>query len=124
MLSQSTSGPTKADVPVRISAFVRCGRVAAKTTVAGPPSLTPRSAAFSKPTASMTASISAARSSSVRTCDTGSESPTPDLSNKTTRQNVESWSMKVLNSGMVQNNSTWLTNDPAKTRLICPSPNT
>ena len=59
----------------------RCGRVAAKTTAAGPPSLIPNSAAFSKPTASMTASISVARSSSVRTCGTGSDSPTPALSN-------------------------------------------
>ena len=34
----------------------------------------------------MTASISAARSSSVRTCGTGSDSPTPALSNTTTRR--------------------------------------
>ena len=48
---------------------------------AGPPSLRPKRTAFPKPTASMTASISAARSSSVRTCGTGSDSPTPALSN-------------------------------------------
>ena len=68
--------------PVRINARVRSGRVAAKTMAAGPPSLTPKRAALPKPTASMTASISAARSSSVRTCGTGSDSPTPALSNR------------------------------------------
>src|SRR5262249_19276659 len=47
----------------------------AKTKVAGPPSLTPNRTAFPKPAASMTASISAARSSSVRTRETGSDSP-------------------------------------------------
>ena len=47
-----------------------------------------RRTAFPKPTASMTASISAARSSSERTCGTGSDSPTPALSNTRTRQNV------------------------------------
>ena len=66
-------------MPVRINARVRCGRVAAKTMEAGPPSLAPKSTALSKPTASMTASISAARSSSVRTCGTGSDSPDSGL---------------------------------------------
>ena len=64
-----------AKVPVRINARVRSGRVAAKKMDAGPPSLAPKSTALSKPTASMTASISAARSSSVRTFGTGSDSP-------------------------------------------------
>jgi hypothetical protein len=72
---------------------------------AGPPSLIPKRTAFSKPTASMTASISAARSSSVRTRGTGSDNPTPALSNSRTRQNVESCSKNALNSGRVQNNS-------------------
>ena len=100
-------------MPVRINACVRSGRVAAKTMAAGPPSLTPKRTAFSKPTASMTASISVARSSSVRTFGTGSDSPTPALSNRRTRQNVASCSMKASNSGMVQYSSMWLTNDPA-----------
>jgi hypothetical protein len=52
----------------------------------GPLSLPPKRTALSKPTASMTASISAARSSSVRTCGTGSDRPTPALSNRRTRQ--------------------------------------
>ena len=72
----------------------------------------------------MTASISAARSSSVRTCGIGSDSPTPALSNRRTRQNVESRSKKATNSGTVQHSSMWLTNDPAKTSSIGPSPNT
>ncbi len=32
--------------------------------------------------------------------------------------------MKASNSGMVQNSSMWLMNDPAKTRSMGPSPNT
>jgi hypothetical protein len=40
------------------------------------------------------------------------------------RQNVESRSMKALNSGMLQYNSMWLANDPAKTSSTGPSPNT
>ena len=71
-----------------------------------PPSLIPKTSGLSKPAASMTASISAARSSSVRTFVIGSDSPTPALSNRRTRQNVASWSKKALNSGMVQNSST------------------
>ncbi len=61
--------------------------------------------ALSKPATSMTASISAARSSSVRTCGTGSDNPTPALSNRRTRQNVESRSKKATNSGMAQYSS-------------------
>ena len=110
--------------PVRINARVRSGRVAAKRTAAGPPSLTPRTAAFPKPAASMTASISAARSSSVRNFGTGSDSPTPALSNKRTRANVPSFSIRDPNSGMVQYSSTWLVYDPAQTSSTGPSPNT
>src|ERR1700757_2199081 len=83
-----------------------------------------KSGALPKPTASMTASISVDRSSTVRTCGTGSDSPTPTLSNTTTRQNLASWSKKALNSGMVQNSSMWVTNGPTKTSSIGPSPNT
>src|ERR1700751_4541793 len=61
-----------------------------------PRSLIPNTTAFAKPTASMTASISAARSSSKRTFGTGSDSPFPALSNMTTRQNVARWSKKTL----------------------------
>ena len=102
MSSHPFKKPANDDVPVRINACVRSGRVDANTIVAGPPSLIPKRTAFLKPTASMTASISAARSSSVRTCGTGSDSPTPALSNTTTRQNVDSRSMKASNSGMVK----------------------
>ena len=111
-------------MPVRINARVRPGRVAAKTMAAGPPSLAPKMAAFPKPTASMTASISAARSSSVRTFGTGSDSPTPALSNSKIRQKLESRSKKATNSGMVQYSSMWLTNEPATTSSRGPSPNT
>ena len=116
--------PKYAKVPVRINARVRSGRVAAKKMEAGPPSLRPKSTALSKPTASMTASISAARSSSVRTCGTGSDSPTPALSNRRTRQKLESRSKKATNSGTVQYSSMWLANDPATTSSTGPSPNT
>src|SRR5262249_15999759 len=77
-----------------------------------------------KPTASITASISAARSSSVRTFGTGSDSPTPALSNRATRQNVPSCSANALNWGRVQASSIWLTNGPTTTSPIGPSPNT
>src|ERR1700759_4266589 len=50
----------------RINARVRSGRVAAKTVDANPPSFMPKRTALPKPTASMTASISVARSSTVR----------------------------------------------------------
>ena len=72
----------------------------------------------------MTASISAARSSSVRTRGTGSDSPTPALSNKRTCENVPSLSIREPNSGMVQYSSTWLANDPAQTSSTGPLPNT
>ena len=62
----------------------------------------------SKPTASMTASISADRSSSVRTFGTGSDRPDPALSNSRTRQKLESRSKKATNSGTVQYSSMWL----------------
>jgi hypothetical protein len=91
---------------------------------AGPPSLKPKMTAFSKPTASMMASISATRSSTERTRDTGSDSPTPALSKMTMRQNVPSCSKNDLNSGMAQKSSTWLRNGPAKTSSTGPSPNT
>jgi len=91
---------------------------------AEPPSLAPKSTAFSKPAASMTASISAARSSSVGRCGTGSDSPAPALSNSRTRQNVASRSKKATNSGTVQYSSMWLATDPEKTSSIGPSPNT
>ncbi len=77
---------------------------------------------LSKPAASMTASISAARSSSVRTCGTGSDSPTPALSNRRMRQNVASRSKKATNSGTVQYSSMWLANDPAEDELDRPVP--
>ena len=70
------------NVSLRINARVRSGRVAANTMAAAPPSPSAKRTAFPKPAASMTASISAARSSSVRTCGTGSDSPTPALSNR------------------------------------------
>src|SRR3954454_16479540 len=104
--------PAYAVAPVRISARVRSGRVAAKRIEAGPPSLTPKSAALSKPAASITASISAARSSSVRTFGTGSDNPTPALSNRMIRQKVPSLSMNAQNSGKDQYSSTWLAKDP------------
>jgi hypothetical protein len=113
-----------ANEPWRINARVRSGRVAAKTMAAGPPSPRPQRTAFRKPTASMTAWISPARSSSVRTFGTGSDSPTPALSNTTTRHKVESWSKTALNSGMARNSSTWLTNGAAQTSSTGPSPNT
>ena len=69
-------------MPQRINARIRSGRVAANIMAAGPPSLRPETTACPKPAASMTASISAARSSSVRTFGTGSDSPTPALSNR------------------------------------------
>ena len=116
--------PKYAKVPVRMSACVRSGRVAAKKIDEGPLSLPPNSTAFSKPTASITASISAARSSRVRTRGTGSDTPTPALSNSSTRLNVASRSMNATHSGTVHTNSTWLTNDPTNTRSIGPFPNT
>jgi hypothetical protein len=61
------------NVLLRINARVRSGRVAANTMAAGPPSTRAKRTAFPKPAASMTASISPARSSSVRTCGTGSD---------------------------------------------------
>jgi hypothetical protein len=97
---------------------------AANTMAAGPPSLTPKRADFPNPAASMTASISAARSSSVRTFGTGSDSPRPTLSNNRTRQNVDSCSKKAFHSGRVQYSSTWLANPPAMTSSTGPSPNT
>src|SRR6478609_2803039 len=78
-MSSHPAKPVNAYVPVRISARVRCGRVAAKTMAAGPPSLRPKMTAFPKPTASMTASISAARSSSVRTRRDRVRQPDPSL---------------------------------------------
>jgi hypothetical protein len=51
---------------------------------------------------------------------TVTDEPGPDVA----RQNVASGSKKASNSGMVQNSSTWLTNDPAKTRSTGPSPKT
>ena len=111
-MSSHPAKPWYANVPARINARIRSGRFAAKTMAAGPPSLTPKMTACLKPTAFMTASISAARSSSVRTFGMGSDSPTPALSNSTTRQNAANGSKKASNSGMVQNSSTWLTNDP------------
>src|SRR5262245_24507579 len=95
-----------------MNARVRSGRVAANTTAAGPLSLTPKRTDFPKPAASMTASISAARSSIVRTFGTGSESPSPALSNNRTRQNVDSCSRKAFHSGRIQYRSTWLANPP------------
>src|SRR6476646_4109621 len=122
--SSQPNGPTYANVLARINARVRCGRLAANTIAAGPPSLNARIAALENPAASMTASISAARSSRLRTCGTGSDSPTPALSNSTMRQKVDGCSKKDLNSGWVQNNSTWLANGPATTSSTGPSPNT
>jgi hypothetical protein len=57
-------------------------------------------------------------------CGTGSDSPTPALSNTRMRQKVESWSKNALNWGMAQDSSTWLTNGATKTSSNGPSPNT
>ena len=96
-----------AKVSVRINARVRSGRAAAKNIEAGPPSLASPEKHRSLEADAVHDSLDLGRPiSSVRTFGTGSDSPTPALSNRRTRQNVESRSKKATNSGMVQYSST------------------
>jgi len=76
-------------------------RLTCNVTRAGPPSRRPERAASPNPAASITASISAARSSIERTLGAGSERPTPTLSNSRTRENEASRAHHALGSGAV-----------------------
>ena len=72
---------------------MRSGYVAAKRRAIGVPSWAAQSTARSESTASITARMSSILVSSVGTCRTGSESPLPRLSKRSTRADVESPSM-------------------------------
>ena len=120
---QSSVLSSLTSAPARSKATVRSGKLAANSIDIGPPSDSPISAARSEPTASITARTSSMRSSSVPTC-ARSESPIPRLSNRITRANEPSRSMKRRYDG--SSHLTWrFVNEPStKTMSTGPSPTT
>jgi hypothetical protein len=111
-------------VPNRTSARTRAGRVTEKKIAVGPPSESPKTAGRSMPAASMTASTSSARCSSVGTPVTGSDRPVPALSKIASRANDVIRSRNDLIAGCAQKNSMCETNDGTSTISTSPSPTT
>ena len=95
-------------MPYRMMLVVRSGWVDANTAANPAPSDTPRIEARSAPTASSTARMSSARSSSVGVVNTPprSESPQPRRSKMSSRLNSASRRKNAASDGSSQNTST------------------
>ena len=123
-MSSHPAKPVYANVPVRINARVRSGRVAAKTMAAGPPSLIPKKDGLSEADGvhdGLDLGRSIIQRANLRD---RVRQPDPGLVEHEDATERGELLEEGLVFGQVQNISTWLTNDPAKTRSTGPSPNT